>query len=276
MPPTATLKPRAIVLSGPSGSGKSTLIAELFKEYPTAFAFSISHTTRSPRPGEQDGREYHFIPRANMEKMIALGEFLETTEFSSNLYGTSKKSVEDVAQTGRICLLDVDKQDTTRSPRPGEQDGREYHFIPRANMEKMIALGEFLETTEFSSNLYGTSKKSVEDVAQTGRICLLDVDKQGVKNIRNTDLNALFIYISPPSYEILEQRLRGRKTESEAAIEKRLREAKESMEFSKEPGMYDHIVMNDQLDAAYQTLKEILRKDIEAVLEQQKVNNADK
>ncbi|CAF2360676.1 unnamed protein product [Rotaria sp. Silwood2] len=208
MPPTAALKPRAIVLSGPSGSGKSTLITEFFKEYPTAFAFSISHTTRSPRPGEQDGREYHFIPRANMEKMIALGEFLETTEFSSNLYGTSKKAVEDVAQTGRICLLDV--------------------------------------------------------------------DKQGVKNIRSTNLNALFIYISPPSYEILEQRLRGRKTESEAAIEKRLKEAKESMEFSKEPGMYDHIILNDQLDVAYQQLKEILRKDIEAVLEQQKVNNAGK
>ncbi|CAF4968247.1 unnamed protein product, partial [Rotaria magnacalcarata] len=62
--------------------------------------------------------------------------------------------------------------------------------------------GEFLETTEFSTNLYGTSKKAVQDVAQTGRICLLDVDKQGIKNIRNTDLNALFICITPPSYEI--------------------------------------------------------------------------
>ncbi|CAF4731628.1 unnamed protein product, partial [Rotaria magnacalcarata] len=120
--------------------------------------------------------------------------------------------------------------------------------------------GEFLETTEFSTNLYGTSKKAVLDVAQTGRICLLDVDKQGIKNIRNTDLNALFICITPPSYEILEKRLRGRKTESEAAIEKRLLEAKESIEFSKVPGMYDYVVLNDQLDTAYQALKEILRK----------------
>ncbi|CAF1531358.1 unnamed protein product, partial [Rotaria sordida] len=71
MPPTTTVKPRAIVLSGPSGSGKSTLIAELFKEYPTAFAFSVSHTTRAPRPGEQNGREYHFVARVDMEKMIA-------------------------------------------------------------------------------------------------------------------------------------------------------------------------------------------------------------
>ena len=171
-------------------------------------------------------------------------------------------------------------------------------------MEKMIALGEFLETTEFSSNLYGTryawennswsllieffSKKAVQDVAQTGRICLLDVDKEGVKNIRKTDLNPLFIYISPPSYEILEKRLRGRQTDSEAAIEKRLKEAKESMEFSKEPGMYDHVILNDKLEVAYQAFREILHKvcapihlchirwlcffskDIEAVLEKQK------
>ncbi|CAF0877485.1 unnamed protein product [Adineta steineri] len=208
MPPTTSVKPRAVVLSGPSGSGKSTLIAELFKEYPTAFAFSISHTTRSPRPGEQNGREYHFVARSDMENMLNRGEFLESTEFSGNLYGTSKKAVDDVAQTGRICLLDV--------------------------------------------------------------------DKQGVKNIRKTDLNALYIFISPPSYEILEQRLRGRQTENEAAIEKRLKEAKESMEFSKEPGMYDHVILNDQLEVAYQSLKNILRKDIDGVLEQQKATNTAK
>jgi guanylate kinase len=140
-------------------------------------------------------------------------------------------------------------------------------------MEKMIANGDFLETTEFSSNLYGTrlinksfppmyiflfSKKAVEDVAQTGRICVLDVDKQGVKSIRKTDLHPLFIYISPPNYEILEKRLRARKTDDESSIGKRLKEAKESMEFSKQPGVYDHIVLNDKLDVAYKDLKEIL------------------
>ena len=103
------------------------------------------------------------------------------------------------------------------------------------------------------------SKKAVEDVAETGRICVLDVDKQGVKNIRKTNLHPLFIYISPPNYEILEQRLRDRKTDSESAIEKRLKESKESMKFSKEPGVYDHIVLNDEFDVAYKNLKEILR-----------------
>ncbi len=116
----------------------------------------------------------------------------------------------------------------------------------------------FISNKSFSFGYF--SKKAVEDVARTNRICLLDVDKQGVKNIHNTDLNSLFIYISPPSYEILEQRLRGRQTDSEAAIEKRLKEAKESMEFSKESGMYDHIILNDQLRIAYQNLKEILLK----------------
>ena len=103
------------------------------------------------------------------------------------------------------------------------------------------------------------SKKAVEQVAQTGRICVLDVDKQGVKNIRKTDLHPLFIYISPPSYEILEKRLRARKTDNEAAIEKRLKESKESMEFSKQPGVYDHIIQNDTLNVAYKDLKEVLR-----------------
>jgi guanylate kinase len=123
-----------------------------------------------------------------------------------------------------------------------------------------MAQGYSVKFYLFFKKLNYFSKKAVEDVAQTGRICLLDVDKQGVKNIRNTELHPLFIYISPPSYEILEKRLRGRQTDTEAAIEKRLKEAKESMEFSKEPGMYDYIILNDKLEEAYQQLREILRK----------------
>ena len=111
-------------------------------------------------------------------------------------------------------------------------------------------------------SFHSDSKRAVEDVAKTGRICVLDVDKQGVKNIRKTDLQPLFIYISPPSFEILEKRLRARKTDTEAAIEKRLKESKESMEFSRQPGVYDHIVLNDQLDVAYRDFKRILKSVI--------------
>ena len=110
--------------------------------------------------------------------------------------------------------------------------------------------------------VFHSSKKAVEDVADTGRICVLDVDKQGVKSIRKTNLHPLFVYISPPSYEILEQRLRARKTDDESAVQKRLKEAKESMEFSKQPDAYDRIVLNDKLEVAYKDLKDILHQVI--------------
>jgi hypothetical protein len=103
-----------------------------------------------------------------------------------------------------------------------------------------------------------SSKKTVEEVAKTGCIWLRIVDMGGVKNIRATDPNSLFIYISPPSPEVLEQRLRDRKTDTENVIKKRLEEAEESMEFSKTPGIYNHIIVNDQINVAYKKLKEIL------------------
>lgn len=80
--------PRPVVLCGPSGSGKSTLIKLLFDEYPDKFGFSVSHTTREPRPGEKHGEHYFFTNREDMEQRIKKGEFLETAEFSGNLYGT--------------------------------------------------------------------------------------------------------------------------------------------------------------------------------------------
>ena len=80
--------PRPLVVCGPSGSGKSTLLQRLFAEYPNMFGFSVSHTTRSPRPGEVDGKHYHFTTREAMTEAVTRGEFLETAEFSKNLYGT--------------------------------------------------------------------------------------------------------------------------------------------------------------------------------------------
>lgn len=79
---------RPLVFCGPSGVGKSTLVKLLMKEFPTVFGFSISHTTRKPREGEQDGREYHFVSRNEMEAAIRNGEFIESAEFSGNMYGT--------------------------------------------------------------------------------------------------------------------------------------------------------------------------------------------
>lgn len=80
--------PRPLVLCGPSGTGKSTLIKRLFDEFPDTFKFSVSHTTRTPRPGEEDGTHYHFTDKEKMQKQIKNGEFIESATFSGNLYGT--------------------------------------------------------------------------------------------------------------------------------------------------------------------------------------------
>lgn len=98
---------RPLVLCGPSGVGKSTIIARITKEFPDAFGFSVSHTTRSPREGEVDGVNYFFTDREAMQKAIDDGEFIEHAVFSGNMYGTSKTAVQSVMDQGKICILDI-------------------------------------------------------------------------------------------------------------------------------------------------------------------------
>jgi len=102
--------PRPIVVSGPSGSGKSTLLNRLLKKYPDNFGFSISHTTRAPRGAEQNGKEYYFVTKDEFQDLIAKGGFIEHAQFGSNFYGTSFKAVEDIAQKGRTCILDIEME----------------------------------------------------------------------------------------------------------------------------------------------------------------------
>ncbi len=99
-----------LAVCGPSGAGKSTLISMLRKEFPADYGFSVSHTTRDPRPGEKDGVDYHFVPKAVMEADMAEGKFLETAHVHGNFYGTSFKAVNEVASQNRICILDIDIQ----------------------------------------------------------------------------------------------------------------------------------------------------------------------
>ena len=98
---------RPLVLCGPSGVGKSTIVERIKKAFPNAFALSVSHTTRNPREGEKDGVNYFFTDRETMKKSIDDDEFIETAEFSGNMYGTSKSAVESVIQHGKICILDI-------------------------------------------------------------------------------------------------------------------------------------------------------------------------
>ncbi|KAI9288753.1 guanylate kinase [Umbelopsis sp. AD052] len=175
------------VLSGPSGSGKSTLLKKLFSEYPDTFGFSVSHTTRQPRQGEENGKDYHFV---NKDDMI--------------------KEVEE---------------------------------------------GKFIESATFSGNMYGTSIKAVQDVVARGKICVLDIDMQGVQAVKHTTLNPRYIFVQPPSLETLEKRLRGRGTEAEDAILNRLAASRRELEYAQQPNAYDRIIINDDLNRAYEDLK---------------------
>ncbi|EAW69853.1 guanylate kinase 1, isoform CRA_c [Homo sapiens] len=128
-------------------------------------------------------------------------------------------------------------------------------------MQRDIAAGDFIEHAEFSGNLYGTSKVAVQAVQAMNRICVLDVDLQGVRNIKATDLRPIYISVQPPSLHVLEQRLRQRNTETEESLVKRLAAAQADMESSKEPGLFDVVIINDSLDQAYAELKEALSED---------------
>jgi guanylate kinase len=139
--------------------------------------------------------------------------------------------------------------DTTRKPRPGEEDGKHYFFVTKEEFLKLKQENGFIETAEYAGNYYGTSKMAVRTMASQGKICVLDIELQGVKAIKETDLGAHFLFIMPPSVEILEARLRGRKTDTEEAIQKRLAAAKVEIEFAKSAeAPYESIFINDDLD----------------------------
>uniref|UniRef100_A0A6M2EJD6 Guanylate kinase 1 n=1 Tax=Populus davidiana TaxID=266767 RepID=A0A6M2EJD6_9ROSI len=150
---------------------------------------------------------------------------------------------------------------TTRAPRCMEKDGVHYHFTERSIMEKEIKDGKFVEYASVHGNLYGTSIEAVEVVTDAGKRCILDIDVQGARSVKASSLEAIFIFICPPSMEELETRLRSRGTETEEQILKRLRNAKTEMEQGNSSGIFDHILYNDNLDECYESLKKLLGLD---------------
>ncbi|EGT56897.1 hypothetical protein CAEBREN_13057 [Caenorhabditis brenneri] len=187
---------RPIVLSGPSGGGKSTILTRAMKEHPNSFAFSVSHTTRGPRPGEINGKHYYFTDKEKMQEMIKNGEFLEYATFSGNTYGTSKRTVEEIENSGKICVLDI--------------------------------------------------------------------ELQGVRNIKNSHLDARYILIRAPTIQSLEERLRARGTETEETLRKRLQHAQEDLdEINKTPDLFDKVIINDDLERAYKEFVDLIREDLE-------------
>jgi guanylate kinase len=159
-----------------------------------------------------------------------------------------------------VLISLITETDTTRQPREGEEDGREYHFTDRETMIAAIENGDFIESTQFSGNYYGTSKKSVRDVQNQGRICILDVEIEGVKNLKKTDLNPRFVFVKPPCVQTLEARLRSRGTDSEEAILKRLKQAKEELAYGEIPGNFDVVLVNDDVEEAYSNLRNFILK----------------
>lgn len=144
---------------------------------------------------------------------------------------------------------------TTRKPREGEIDGVNYFYLSQEEFQNLIDNNEFLEWAEFSGNRYGTQKSYVEKKLSEGKKIILELDTVGALNVKKIMPEAILIFILPPSFDELEARLRGRHTESEEAIQKRLSETYKEIENSKH---YDYRVINDNIERAVSELEGIM------------------
>ena len=145
---------------------------------------------------------------------------------------------------------------STRPARPGEQDGREYHFISRARFDQMRDQGEFLECAEVHCNWYGTSQRWIETETRAGNDILLEIDWQGAMQVRRLIPEAVGIFIVPPSLETLAERLSARATDTPAVIERRLRVARDEISHLTE---FDYVIINKDFDTAAQDLQCVVR-----------------
>ena len=145
---------------------------------------------------------------------------------------------------------------TTRGPRPGEMDGREYHFVDVAAFRAMMARGDFLESAEVHGNFYGTSKVWIGEQLAAGRDVLLEIDWQGAQQVRGVFPGAIGVFILPPSMEELTRRLTGRGTDSADVIERRLAAAQAEM---RHVGEFDYVIINDSLEQALDDLRAVVR-----------------
>lgn len=147
---------------------------------------------------------------------------------------------------------------TTRAPRDGEIDGVHYCFLTREQFEQKISENEVLEYTEYCGNYYGTLRKSVQGLISQGKDAILKIEVRGAMNIRNKFPEACLVFILPPSWEILEQRLRTRGTETEEKICERIAQARTELDFARN---YDYLIVNDELKSAVNDLECVLRAE---------------
>jgi guanylate kinase len=136
---------------------------------------------------------------------------------------------------------------TTRSARNGEVHGQHYFFLDRTEFERMVAQGQFLEWAEFAGNCYGTPRQPVEEQIKVGKIVILEIELEGARQVRQSFPEAYRIFIMPPSFEELESRLRGRGTETDEVVARRMQRAKAEIEAA---GEFDVQIVNDQFEQA--------------------------
>jgi guanylate kinase len=147
---------------------------------------------------------------------------------------------------------------TTRAPRPGEENGREYHFVDDPTFLAMRGRGEFLESAEVHGNRYGTSKKVITETLAQGEDLVLEIDWQGARQVRALYPDCVGIFIHPPSVEELERRMRARNQDSDAVIRRRLANAREELAHAHE---FKYAIINKDFDTAKADLAEIIRKE---------------
>jgi guanylate kinase len=151
--------------------------------------------------------------------------------------------------------LAMSRSYTSRSARDGEIDGVDYNFVTRRRFEAMIAGGEFLEWAELFGNLYGTSSLETWRILESGNDLVLVIDVHGARTVRRDGIDAIAIFVMPPSFAALEERLRGRSKDSEEAIQRRLQVARDEVAAFAE---YDYLVINDELSGAVDRLRGIV------------------
>jgi guanylate kinase len=168
--------------------------------------------------------------------------------------GTGKTTLVErlVKITDRLKLS---RSYTSRTPRADEIDGVDYNFVSRARFEEMADAGEFLEWADVFGNLYGTRAADTKRCLESGSDVVLVIDVQGARKVRERGLPHVAIFVLPPSYQILEQRLRGRSKDSETAIHRRLQVARDEISAFEE---YDYVVINDEFEPCVERLRGIV------------------
>lgn len=143
---------------------------------------------------------------------------------------------------------------TTRAPRPGEVDGRDYHFVARERFKAMMAEGAFIEHAEVYGNMYGTLRKPMEEALARGEVYLLEIDVQGALQLKSLGEPGIYVFIAPPDFDELRRRLVARKTEAPDVLERRLKKAEDEW---RERTQYDHVVVNDRVERAVGEIRAI-------------------